>query len=85
MLEELLDDQPYLKLHQIRQSELIAQRCAGIEEKIRRSASRSEAESIVSKACTGFEVECSSSIVRNALVLHLQNLLQQYWGTDGNA
>jgi hypothetical protein len=79
MNEELLNERQFLQVNQIRQSELIANHCSGIKEKIRLSASISEAESIAASACKKFERECSSSIVRNALALHLQNIIEQYW------
>ena len=85
MDEELLNDQQYRQLNPTRQYDLITKYCAGIEEKIRRSASLSEAENIVSIACKNFEDECSSNIIQNALVLHLQNLVNLYWEEKINA
>ena len=85
MDEELLNEQQFLQLNQTRQSDLIAKYCAGIEEQIRVSASRSEAESIAAAACKNFEGECSSSIIRNVLALHVQNLVNQYWRKEQHA
>jgi hypothetical protein len=79
MNEELLNEQQFLRVNHFRQSELIANHCSGIKEKIRLSASISEAERIAASTCKNFEHECSSSIVRNALALHLQNIIEQYW------
>ena len=66
--EELFTDQEFLQLNQIRQSELIATRCAGIAERIRDARSKEAAERIIGEACKEFESECASSIVRVALV-----------------
>jgi hypothetical protein len=78
--EELLNEQQFLQLNQIRQSELIAEHCSGIEERIRDARSKEEAEQIASKACSKFEDECTSSIVRMALAQYIQGKVTQYWG-----
>jgi hypothetical protein len=79
MNEELLNEYQFLQLNQTRQSELIAQHCAGVEENIRLSASLSEAENIVKAVCEKFDGECSSSIIRSVLVQHLHNIVKRYW------
>ena len=85
MNEELLNEQQFLQLNQTRQSDLIAKYCAGIEEQIRGSSSRSDAESAAAAVCRKFERECSSSIIRNVLTLHLQNLVNRYWRKERHA
>lgn len=77
--EELLADNRFAQLSQRRQTELITEHCAGIKERIRLSASLQEAEHWVATTCKKFESECSSNLVRNALILYLQNLMDQYW------
>jgi hypothetical protein len=77
--EELVSEQQFLQLNQIRQSELIAKHCFGIEERIRSAQSKEEAEQIASKACSKFESECTSSIVRTALAKYIQSKVMQYW------
>ncbi len=77
--EELFNDQLFLQLNQIRQSEIIAKRCAGIAERIRDARSKEEAERIIGDACREFESECASSIVRVALVQYVQAKVAQYW------
>jgi len=85
MDEELLNEHKFLQLNKTRQSDLIAKHCAGIEEKIRLSSSLHEAESIAAAMCKKFEDECSSSIIRSVLVLHLQNIIKQYWKKELHA
>ena len=77
--EELINEQQFLQLNQTRQSELIAKHCSGVEECIRVAQSKEEAERIVSKACSMFESECTSSIVRMALSQSLQAKVTHYW------
>jgi hypothetical protein len=77
--EELINEQQFLQLNQIRQSELIAKHCSGIEKRIRDARSKEEAEKITSKACSEFESECTSSIVRMALSQYLQAKVTHYW------
>jgi len=77
--EELINEQQFLQLNQTRQSELIAKHCSEIEERIRDAPSKEEAERIVSKACSKFESECTSSIVRMALSQSLQAKVMHYW------
>jgi hypothetical protein len=77
--EELFNEQQFLQLNQIRQSELIAKHCSGIEERIRDARSKEEAEHIAGEACTKFESECTSSIVRMALSQYLQAKVTHYW------
>jgi hypothetical protein len=77
--EELINERQYLRLNQTRQSELIAKHCREIEESIRGAHSKEEAEQISSKACTKFESECTSSIVRMALAQYIQDKITHYW------
>ena len=77
--EELINEQQFLQLNQIRQSELIAKHCSGIEERIRNVRSKKEGEQIASNACSKFESECTSSIVRMALAQYIQVKVTQYW------
>jgi hypothetical protein len=77
--EELINEQQFLQLNQIRQSELIAKHCSGIEERIRDARSKEEAEQIASEVCSKFESECTSSIVRMALAQYIQVKVTQYW------
>jgi hypothetical protein len=77
--EELINEQQFLQLNQMRQSELITKHCSGIEERIRNARSKEEAEQISNKACSKFESECSSSIVRMALSQYIQDKIMQYW------
>jgi hypothetical protein len=77
--EELLNEQQFLQLNQIRQSELIAEHCSGIEERIRDAQSKEEAELIASEACSKFESECTSSIVRIELAIYIHGKVTHYW------
>jgi hypothetical protein len=82
--EELLNDQQFLQLSQIRQSDLIAKHCAGIEEHIRTASSRFEAERIAANTCLCFQKECSSVLVRNALTHRVEEFMTKHWnhGTE---
>jgi hypothetical protein len=77
--EELISEQQFLQLNQIRQSELIVKHCSGTEERIRDAQSKEEAEQIASKVWSEFESECKSSIVRMALSQYTQAKVSQYW------
>ena len=77
--EELMEEQKFLQLNQVRQSELISQHCSNIEERIRSAQSKEAAEQIASKACDEFEIECASSIVRMALAQYIQAKVARYW------
>ena len=77
--EELINEQQFLQLNQVRQSELIGKHCSGIEQRIRDARSKEEAEQIASKACSKFENECTSSIVRVALAQYIQVKVMHYW------
>ena len=77
--EELIDEQQFLQLNQTRQSDLIMKHCSGMEKRIRNARSKEEAEQIASKACSEFEEECTSSIVRMALAQYIQVKVFQYW------
>ena len=80
--EELINEQQFLQLNQVRQSELIMKHCSNIEERIRDAQSKEEAEQIASAACTKFESECASSIVRMALSRYVQDKIMQYWDKE---
>jgi hypothetical protein len=78
--EELINEQQFLQLNQIRQSELITKHCSGMEKRIRNARFKDEAEQIAGKVCSKFEDECTSSIVRMALAQYIQGKVTQYWG-----
>jgi hypothetical protein len=77
--EELFNEQQFLQLNQMQQSELITKHCSGVEERIRHAISREEAERIAGVACNKFKDECTSSIVRIALTQYIQMKISQYW------
>jgi hypothetical protein len=80
--EELINEQQFLQLNQMLQSELIVKHCSNMEERIRDAQSKKEAEQIASVACSKFESECASSIVHMALSQYVQNKITQYWGKE---
>ena len=79
MDEELFNEQQFLQLNQMRQSEFITNLCSGVEKQIRDAQSREEAVRIASAACSRFESKCTSSIVRIAIVQYIQVKVMQYW------
>ena len=83
MSEELLNEGRFQRLNRARQSELIAEHCAGVEQRIRGAHSRAEAETIGSDACRQFENECPSDLVRRGLVHRVRQMVQQHWGKEG--
>jgi hypothetical protein len=80
MDEELLNDDRFPQLSQIRQSEIIARRCRGVQQLIRGAHSRTEAVRIADDACRLFADECESEIVQNALMQHVQQMVEKFWG-----
>jgi len=77
--EELLTDERYMQLNGNRQSELIANHCGDIENRIRSAPSRLEAERLKELACTKFKQECQSMLVRTALTRYVEKLISRYW------
>jgi hypothetical protein len=79
MNEELLTDERFLRLDANRQSELITEYCADIEDRIRSAPSRLEALRLSESSCTRFEQACPSALLRKALETHIEELILQYW------
>ncbi|MBN1397370.1 MAG: hypothetical protein JXA06_04985 [Bacteroidetes bacterium] len=77
--EELFSEYQFLQLNKNRQSDLIAKHCIEVEKIIRTASSRVEAEQLSADACSHFQDECPSSIVRNALTHHVEELIKNYW------
>jgi len=77
--EELLTDERFERLNTHRQSELIAEYCSDIEDRIRSASSRLEALRFAESSCTRFEQTCPSALVRKALERHVEKLILQYW------
>jgi len=77
--EELLTDERFRQLNGNRQSELIADHCADIEDRIRSAPSRLEAMRLKESACTTFEQACPSVLVRTALSRYVEELIVRYW------
>jgi hypothetical protein len=79
MNEELLTDERFRQLNGNRQSELIANHCADMEDRIRSASSRSEAIRLKESTCARFEEACPSALVRTALSRHVEELISHYW------
>jgi hypothetical protein len=77
--EELLTDNRFAQLNRAQQSNIIANHCAEIEERIRNASSRLEAERVLASTCLQFEKECPSMLVRNALTSRMEELIAKYW------
>ena len=77
--EELLTDERFRQLNGNRQSELIANHCADIEDRIRSAPSRLEAIRLKESTCTRFEKACPSALVRTALSRYVEELISRYW------
>jgi hypothetical protein len=82
MYEESLTDQQFVGLDGERQSQIIAEHCLGIQERIRNAQSRHEAERVAAEACSKLEQECPGTMVRRALIQHIQKIVEQYWPID---
>lgn len=63
-----------------RQSELIAQYCSGMEERIQNAESRERAERIARETCAQLEQSCLSEVIREFLRRNVQAWLDKYWG-----
>ena len=83
MYLESITDQQFLDLGQQRQVEILAEHCAGIEEKIRSAESRKEAENIADITCGKLKEVCFSKLVQGALTRRTQDLVEEYWGSTG--
>jgi hypothetical protein len=77
--EELLTDERYRQLTENRQSELLANHCADIEDRIRSAPSRLEAVRLKEFACNKFGQECPSALVHTALTKYVNDLIARYW------
>lgn len=76
MIDELTFDKPF---NEDRQEQLIRQYCHGIDERIRRSTSKEEAERIVQDTCQGFDRACESDLVRTFLKRYVNDLFAKRW------
>jgi hypothetical protein len=79
MYLESLTDQEFQDLGQGRQVEILAEHCAGIEEKIRSARSREDAETIAETTCGKLQEACLSNLVQRALVRRTREIIDQYW------
>jgi hypothetical protein len=77
--EELLTDKRYQQLHGNKQSELIANHCVDIEDRIRSAPSRLEAVRLKELECAKFKQDCQSTLVRTALARYVEELISCYW------
>ena len=80
MYLESMTDQQFNDLGERRQVEVLAEHCAGIEEKIRSAHSRAEAETIADSTCGKLRDACFSTLVEHALVQRTRDLIEVHWG-----
>ena len=78
--EDLLNDDRFPQLSQIRQSEVIARRCRGVQQLIRGAQSRTEAVRIAEGACRQFADECQSEMVQNAVMQRVRQMVEKVLG-----
>lgn len=62
------------------QEELIQTHCSGLDEQLRQTRSRIEAEELFRETCARFDQSCESSVVRKFLKQHAERLLEKVWG-----
>ena len=79
MFEELIPERRDDILSSSKQEELIKNYCAGIEEQIRTAPASAEAKKIIDVACSGFESECKSGVVRSFLQQYVRGLYENHW------
>jgi hypothetical protein len=79
--EELVDEASFRALPRSRQRDLIARHYDGILEQAKNAASNVEAREIVRRACVAFESDCSSPLIRRALVRHVMSVFEEQRGT----
>ena len=65
-----------------RQAELVKHYCETIDRQIQAADSGTEARRIVSAACRQFDDDCESSVMKNFLRKHVNQLLEQFWTTS---
>ena len=80
MDEKLLSDDRFPQLSQRQQSEIIAKRCRGVQQLIRSAHSRVAAATVAEDACRQFANECESEIVQQALMQHVRQMVEKFWG-----
>ncbi|MBA4311393.1 MAG: hypothetical protein C0417_02070 [Chlorobiaceae bacterium] len=79
MNEEIISDQNKSLITPSRQKELIEKYCAGIEDRIRVTSAKNNANDIVNDACTGLEKECKSDVIRSFLQQYVRDLYENHW------
>ncbi|RPI05243.1 MAG: hypothetical protein EHM64_07190 [Ignavibacteriae bacterium] len=77
--EELLTDNHFALLNGNQQSDILRNHCTEIEDLIRTASSRLEAERAAADTCIKFQHECSSALVRHALIHRAEEFLSKHW------
>ncbi len=78
--EELLSNDHFAFLNGDQQSDLLRKHCSVVEERIRTAPSRYDAERVAASTCIQFQQDCSSAMLRNALIHRVEDLLTIHWG-----
>lgn len=79
MYDELVDEETFVQLPFLQQSELISQYCGQIKEKIRCAASLDDAQKIADEHCAEFQRSCSSAVLRNAMTHVVRDIINHTW------
>jgi hypothetical protein len=79
--DELLSDVRIVRIREDYQTNLVAHQCSGTEKRIRAAHSMTEAERIAEETCGKFSNDCSSSLLRGALIRRTSEILKKHWGS----
>ncbi len=79
MINELLDERTFKSILPDRQKALLAAHCRGIVGLIKSAENSDQAKGIVRQACEAFDRECSSTLVRRALLSYLTEKQREIW------
>ncbi|MBW7888024.1 MAG: hypothetical protein H3C35_06645 [Bacteroidetes bacterium] len=87
MFDELIDQfhTEYISAASERQSQLVAEYCNGIQQKIAEAKTGEEAASLAERYCNTFRKSCSSELLAGSLERYVQELVKHYWSSNDNA
>lgn len=77
--DELLSETEFTRSNERLRTEYISKHCAAVEKMIHNVSSRREARKIADQACKAFEEKCHSTIIRNALIKRIDEIIDSSW------
>jgi len=73
-----ITDRNVAHINQTRQSELIQEYCADLEQRVAKAANPEEAHTLAFKTCTSFRLSCESAIVLKFLNNYAESVLKRH-------